>query len=50
MGKARRSKYEVKSNEKVPLDQQITAGRVAKGKSKVKIRLRAEDEEDVSVT
>lgn len=46
MGKTRTSfKNEVR--EKVPLDQQITAGKVARGKSKFKLRLRAE-EEDVS--
>lgn len=44
MGKARKSKYAVKSNEKVPLDQQLTAGGVTKSKNKVKIRLRAEEE------
>lgn len=45
MGKPKtKSKYAVKSTEKMPLDEQITAGRVAKNKSKQKIRLRAEEE------
>lgn len=46
MGKTRKKdKYAVNSSEKMPLDEQITAGRVARTKNKVKIRLRAEEEE-----
>lgn len=44
MGKTRRSKYAVKTSEKIPLDEQITSGRVVRSKNKVKIRLRAEEE------
>lgn len=48
MGKTRKNnKNAIKTVEKVPLDEQITAGRVVSGKNKVKIRLRAE-EDDVS--
>lgn len=49
MGKTRKSfKNEVRTQEKTPLDEQITSGKVVRSKTKVKIRLRAE-EEDVSI-
>lgn len=47
MGKTRTG-FKNEAREKVPLDQQITAGKVVRGsKDKFKLRLRAE-EEDVS--
>lgn len=50
MGKTRKSfKNEIRAQEKTPLDEQITSGKVVRSKNKVKIRLRAE-EEDVSDT
>lgn len=50
MGKTRKTnKYAVRDSEKLPLDEQINAGRVVRSKNKVKIRLRADDEEEVSV-
>lgn len=49
MGKTRKSfKNEIRTQEKTPLDEQITSGKVVRSKNKVKIRLRAE-EEDVSL-
>lgn len=49
MGKTRTS-FKNEAREKVPLDQQITAGKVVRGgKDKFKLRLRAE-EEDVSLS
>lgn len=49
MGKTRKGfKNEVRTQEKTPLDEQITSGKVVRSKNKVKIRLRAE-EEDVSI-
>lgn len=48
MGKTRKSnKNEIRTQEKVPLDEQITSGKVVRNKNKFKLRLRAE-EEDVS--
>lgn len=48
MGKTRKGfKNEVRTQEKTPLDEQILSGKVARSKNKMKIRLRAE-EEDVS--
>lgn len=48
MGKTRKGfKNEVRAQEKTPLDEQILSGKVVRSKNKVKIRLRAE-EEDVS--
>lgn len=48
MGKTRKGfKNEIRAQEKTPLDEQITSGKVVRSKNKVKIRLRAE-EEDVS--
>lgn len=48
MGKTRKGfKNEVRVQEKTPLDEQILSGKVVRSKNKVKIRLRAE-EEDVS--
>lgn len=48
MGKTRKGfKNEIRAQEKTPLDEQITSGKVVRNKNKVKIRLRAE-EEDVS--
>lgn len=48
MGKTRKSfKNEIRMQEKTPLDEQITSGKAVRNKNKVKIRLRAE-EEDVS--
>lgn len=50
MGKTRTS-FKNEAREKVPLDQQITAGKVARGgKNKLKIRLRAEEEDVSSMT
>lgn len=50
MGKTRKGfKNEIRAQEKTPLDEQITSGKVVRSKNKVKIRLRAE-EEDVSTT
>lgn len=49
MGKTRKGfKNEIRAQEKTPLDEQITSGKVVRSKNKVKIRLRAE-EEDVSI-
>lgn len=49
MGKTRKSnKNEIRTQDKTPLDEQIIAGKVVRGKNKQKIRLRAE-EEDVSI-
>lgn len=46
MGKARKNmKYAVKDSEKMALDEQITSGRVVRTKNKVKIRMRAEEDE-----
>lgn len=46
MGKTRKNnKYAVNTNEKMPLDEQITSGRVVRSKNKVKIRMRAEENE-----
>lgn len=46
MGKTRKNfKSAVKNNEKLPLDEQITSGRVARSKNKGKIRMRAEEDE-----
>lgn len=46
MGKTRKNfKYAVNSNEKMPLDEQITSGGVVRSKNKVKIRMRAEEDE-----
>lgn len=48
MGKTRKSfKNEIRTQDKTPLDEQILSGKVVRSKNKVKIRLRAE-EEDVS--
>lgn len=48
MGKTRKGfKNEIKAQDKTPLDEQIISGKVVRSKNKVKIRLRAE-EEDVS--
>lgn len=48
MGKTRKGfKNEIRAPEKTPLDEQITSGKVVRSKNKLKIRLRAE-EEDVS--
>lgn len=48
MGKTRKGfKNEIKTQDKTPLDEQILSGKVVRSKNKVKIRLRAE-EEDVS--
>lgn len=48
MGKTRKSyKNAVNSSNEMPLDEQITSGRVVRNKNKVKIRMRAE-EDDVS--
>ena len=45
MGKAKKEKkFGQPVPTKVPLDEQITSGRVAKTKGKYKIRLRAEEE------
>lgn len=50
MGKTRKStKNMLKHSEKVPLDEQITSGRVARNKNKSKVRLRADDEEEVYI-
>lgn len=49
MGKTRKGfKNEIRAQEKTPLDEQITSGKVVRSKNKVKIRLRAE-EENVSI-
>lgn len=46
MGKTRKSlKYAVNTTEKMPLDEQITSGRVVRSKNKAKIRMRAEEDE-----
>lgn len=49
MGKTRKVgfKNEIRAQDKTPLDEQILSGKVVRSKNKVKIRLRAE-EEDVS--
>lgn len=50
MGKTKKGfKNEVRTQEKTPLDEQIMSGKVVRSKNKVKIRLRAE-EEDVRFT
>lgn len=49
MGKTRKGfKNEIRVQDKTPLDEQILSGKVVRSKNKVKIRLRAE-EEDVSI-
>lgn len=46
MGKTRKNlKYAVNSSQKQSLDEQLTSGRVARSKNKVKIRMRAEEDE-----
>ena len=49
MGKPRKVSFknEIRAQDKTPLDEQILSGKVVRSKNKVKIRLRAE-EEDVS--
>lgn len=48
MGKTRKGfKNELRTQDKTPLDEQITSGKIARNKNKFKLRLRAE-EEDVS--
>lgn len=45
MGKTRKGfKNEIRTQDKTPLDEQILSGKVARSKNKVKIRLRAEEE------
>lgn len=45
MGKTKKSfKNEIRTQDKTPLDEQILSGKVARSKNKVKIRLRAEEE------
>lgn len=44
MGKTRPNHKNEIRTQKVPLDEQITSSRVVKGKTKNKIRLRAEEE------
>lgn len=52
MGKTRKTsnKNMLKNSDKVPLDEQITAGRVVRSKNKSKIRFRADEEEKVNNT
>lgn len=51
MGKTRKGfKNEIRAQEKTPLDEQITSGKVVRSKNKVKIRLRAEEEDVSSMT
>lgn len=48
MGKTKKGfKNEIRTQDKTPLDEQILSGKVVRNKNKMKIRLRAE-EEDVS--